>query len=127
MEKIWCRGIIKYLHKKGLGPKDIHVYMVLILGDDACAIYSEQKWVTKFKWCRQWCRQSPEDDPRRGRPTTAIMQENIEEVHQLMMDDRRVTISQIASSVGISHVKVWYILHNELGMQVVSSSGCYKF
>ena len=49
-------------------------------------------------------------------PRTAIMQENNEEVHQLMMDDRSVTISQIASSVGISHVKVWSILLNELGM-----------
>ena len=52
MEKIWYRGIIKYLPKKGLGPKDIHVDMVLILGDDAYAIYSEQKWVAEFKWRR---------------------------------------------------------------------------
>ena len=50
------------------------------------------------------------------------MQENSEEVHQFMMDDRQVTISQTPSSVGISHVKVWYILHNELGMQMVSLS-----
>ena len=52
MEKIWYRGKIKYLHKKGLGPKDIYVDMVLILDDDAYAIYSEQKWVTVFKRCR---------------------------------------------------------------------------
>ena len=48
MEKIWYRGIIKYLPKKGLGPKDIHVDMVLIPGDDAYVIYSEQKWVAEF-------------------------------------------------------------------------------
>ena len=35
MEQIWYRGNIKYLHKKGLGSKDIHVDMVLILGYDA--------------------------------------------------------------------------------------------
>ena len=52
LEKIWCRGIRKYLHKKGLGLKDIHVDMVLILGDDAYAVYSEQKWVAEFKLCR---------------------------------------------------------------------------
>ena len=52
IEKIWCHIIIKYLYKEGLGPKDIHVDMVLILGDDAYAIYSEQKWVTEFKWLR---------------------------------------------------------------------------
>ena len=52
MEKIWCHVIIKYLYEEGLGPKDIHVDMVLILGDDAYAIYSEQKWVAEFKWRR---------------------------------------------------------------------------
>ena len=53
MEKIWYHGNIKYLHKKGLGAKDIHVDMVLILGDDAYAIiYSKQKWVAKLKWRR---------------------------------------------------------------------------
>ena len=35
MNKIWHYGIIKYLHKKGLAPKDIHADMVAILGDDA--------------------------------------------------------------------------------------------
>ena len=52
MEKIWYCGNIKYLHKKGLGSKDIHVDMVLILGDDAYAVCNEQKWVAEFKWCR---------------------------------------------------------------------------
>ena len=52
IEKIWYRDVIKYLPKKGLGPKDIHVDMVLILGDDAYAIYSEQKLVAEFKWRR---------------------------------------------------------------------------
>ena len=28
MDKIWHRGVIKYLHKKGLAPKDIHADMV---------------------------------------------------------------------------------------------------
>ena len=54
MEKIWYRGNIKYLHKKGLGSKDIHVDMVLILGDDAYAVSNEQKWVAEFKWCIQY-------------------------------------------------------------------------
>ena len=52
------------------------------------------------------------------------MQENIEQMHQLMMDDRPVTISQIVSSVGITHVKVWSILLNELGMLMVRSHTC---
>ena len=117
MEKIWHRDVIKYLHKKGLGAKDLHADMVATLGDDAPAISIVQKWVAEFKGGRQ----SLEDDPRPGRPTTATTQENIDQVHRLVMDDRRLTISQIASGVGISRERVEHILHNELGMSKVSA------
>ena len=43
---------INYLYKKGLGPKDIVVDMVLILGDDAYAICNEHMWVAEFRWSR---------------------------------------------------------------------------
>ena len=43
MDKIWHCGIIKYLQKKGLAPKDIHADMAATLGDNAPALSTVKK------------------------------------------------------------------------------------
>ena len=117
MDKIWHRGVIKYLQKKGLPPKDIHSDMVATLGDEAPALSTVQKWAAEFRRGRE----SLEDDPRSGRPTTATTEENIERVHKMVMGDRRLTVTQISSAIGISRERVEFILHSELGMSKVSA------
>lgn len=117
MDKIWHRGVIKYLQKKGLTPKDIHADMVATLGDDAPALSTVKKWAAEFKRGRE----SLEDDPRSGRPASASTQENIDRVHHMVMDDRRLTVNQIADAVAISRERVENILHKELGMSKVSA------
>ena len=79
MNKIWHHGIIKYLHKKRLAPKDIHADMVATLGDDALTLLTVKKWGAKFKRCRK----SLENYPRSGRPASATTQENIDRVHHI--------------------------------------------
>ena len=116
MDKIWHRGIIKYLQKKGLAPNDIHADMIATLGDDAPALSTMKKWAAEFKRGRE----SLEDDPRSGRPASATTQENIDCVHHMVMDDRRLTINQIAD-VAICRERVKNILHKELGMSKVSA------
>ncbi|KYN18415.1 hypothetical protein ALC57_09290, partial [Trachymyrmex cornetzi] len=37
------------------------------------------------------------DDESSGRPTTATTIDNIEEIHQMIMDNRRIKIREIAS------------------------------
>ena len=44
MDKIWHRGVIRYLQKKGLTTKEIHIDMVSTLGDDAPALSTVKKW-----------------------------------------------------------------------------------
>ena len=107
MNNIWHRGVIKYLQKKGLIPKDIHTDMVDTLGDDAPALSTVKKWAAEFKRGRE----SLEDDPRSGRPATATTQENIDRVHHMVMDDRRLSVNQIANTVVISRERVGNILH----------------
>ena len=118
MDRIWHRGVIRYLQKKGLAPpKDIHADMVATLGDDAPALSTVQKWAAEFKRGSE----SLEDDPRSGRPAKATTQENINRVHHMVMDDWRLTVNQIANAEGISQERVINILHNELGMSKVSA------
>ena len=50
MDKICDCGIIKYLQKKGLVPKDIHVNMVAtIIPYDVPALSTVKKWAAEFK------------------------------------------------------------------------------
>ena len=63
-------------------------------------------------------KESLEDVDKCGRPSTATTDENIAHVHRVVMDDRCLTVNQIANTVDISREK---ILHNELGMSKVSS------
>jgi transposase len=62
-------------------------------------------------------RTSLEDDPREGRPKSATAPEIIEQVHDMVLDDRRIKVPEIAESIGISKERVGYILHEELYMK----------
>ena len=91
--------------------------MVSSLGDDASALSTVKKWATKFKRGRE----SLEDDPRSGRPSTATTQENIDRIHQMLINDRRLSISHLVNVISISHERVKNILHIEFGMSKVSA------
>ena len=84
MDKIWHRGVIRYLEKKGLTTKEIHSDIVSTLGDDAPVLSTAKKWAAEFKRGRE----SFEDDPRSGRLSTATTQENIDRIHLMVMNER---------------------------------------
>ena len=117
MDKIWHGGVIRYLQKKGLTTKEIHADMVSTLGDDAPALSTVKKWATELKRGRE----SLEDDPRSGCLSTVTTEENIDRIHQMVMNDRRLTISHLAYVISISRKQVENIFHNELGMSKVSA------
>ena len=103
--------------EKGLVPKDIHADMVATLGDDDPALSTVKNWAAKFRRGREGL----EDDPSSGRPASVTTQENIDPVHHMVMDDRRLTVNQIADAVAISRERVENILHQELGISKVST------
>ena len=72
-----------------------------------------KKWAALFKSGRT----SLEDDAREGRPKIATTPEIIHQVHDIVLDDRRVKVKEIADVLGISKERVGYILHKELNMR----------
>ena len=74
--------------------------------DDAPGLLTMQKRVAEFKRGQK----SLEDDPRSGRPATAITPQDIDSVHQIVMGDRRLTIKYMAEEVGTSCERVENIL-----------------
>ena len=97
MDKICHRGVIKFLHKKGLAAKDTHADMVAILGDTASLHAAVKRWAAHF----QMGKESFEADDRCGRPTTATTEENFAHLHRVVMGDRHLTVNQIANTVDI--------------------------
>ena len=70
-------------------------------------------WAAEFKRGRTGL----EGDPREGRPKSATTPEIIEQVHDMVLDDRRMKVREIAETIGISKEGVGYILHEELDMK----------
>ena len=65
-------------------------------------------WAAEFK---RGC-ESLGDDERSGRPKTATADENIVKIHQMVPDDRRIKVREIAEVMNMSkervcHINIW--------------------
>jgi len=113
MDTIQYRAVIKLLVKEGLTANEIHSKFVKVYVDCSALFSTIKKWTAKFK---RGCT-SLEDDPREGHPKSATKSEIIEQVHDMVLDDRRMKVREIAETIGISKEHVGYILHEELDMK----------
>ena len=87
------------------------------LADDCPCKTTIVKWCFEFKSGRT----SVQDEARGSPPKSATTQEKIEAVRKIVENDRRVTIRNIAETVGISSGVVHQILHRELHMHKLSA------
>jgi DNA-binding Xre family transcriptional regulator len=114
MDKIEYRAVIKFFVKEGLMPNEIHSKFIKVYGDSSPSFSTIKKRAAQFKCDRT----SLEDDPREGRPKSELTPEISEQVHDMVLDDRRMKVPEIAESIGISsNERVGYILHEELDMK----------
>lgn len=113
MERNEYRAVIKFFVLEGLSATEIHTKMVQVLKDSAPSFPTVHRWTLEFKHGRT----SIEDDPRSGRPKSATTSEIIQQIHDMVLDDRRVKVREIGDAVGISIERVGHILHEELKMK----------
>jgi len=64
---------------------------------------------------------SVDDDERSGRPSTSTTPENIAEVREAILANRRQTIHDVCEIVRLSHVTVQLILADTLNMRRISA------
>jgi transposase len=95
---------------KGLTPNEIHSKYIKVHGDSSPLFSTIKKWTAEFKHGRT----SLEGDPREGRPKSAPPPEITEQLHDMVLDDQRMKVCEIAETIGISKECVGYILHEEL-------------
>jgi hypothetical protein len=74
-------------------------------------------WYKRF----QGGREDVEDDECSGRPSKSIIHENVNEVEKMVMNDRRITIREVADEVGKSIGSCHNIFSNVLGMKRVAA------
>jgi len=102
---------------QGKASKEIHAILRETLGKHAPSYATVKNWVTQFKsgdfsTCVA---------PRPGRIKTVTTPEIIDQIHELILEDRRTSAKSIAEQLGISCERVGSIIHEDLDMRKLSA------
>jgi len=100
-----------------MAPKEIHAILTETLGGHAPLYATVRNWVTQFKRGDF----STCDAPRPGRHKTVTTPEIIDQIHELILDDRRISVKSTAEQLGISREWVGIITHADLDMRKLSA------
>ncbi|KAK7601555.1 hypothetical protein V9T40_008996 [Parthenolecanium corni] len=112
------RIIIKFLVNENVSANEIYARLMVQFPDDLLLKRSQfYKWVKAFKEGRE----RVENRPHNRRPRTSVKQDNIDRVEQLILEDRRTTIKEMAEEVGISVGSIETIIHKHLRYRKVSA------
>ena len=117
-QKFQHRSIIKFLVLEGQSPSNIDECMTAVYGDSGSSRTMFFEWAHPFKNGQL----KIEDRPRSGRPISATNEKNIKAVEKLVVEDRQITIQEIAQILGISSSTVHGIFYDHLHMSKVYST-----
>ena len=102
---------------QGKTPKEIHAIRTETLGEYASSYATFKKCDDQFKRGNF----STCDAPCPGRPKTLTTPEIIDQIHELMLEHRRISANSIAEQLGTSGERVGFIIHEELDMRKLSA------
>ena len=94
------RGMILFLWSEGVTGAEIHRRLSAQYGDIAIPRRSVYEWIKKF----QHGRTSVKDKERAGRPSTSITDSNVEDARAMILENRRVTIDELANHFDLAMV-----------------------
>jgi transposase len=97
--KLELRACIEFCVKLGKSATEILEMLREDFGEYSLSLAAVFEWHSRFKAGQM----SVEDDERSGRPSTSKTTENVEKIRELIHEDRRRTISELADTVGISY------------------------
>jgi histone-lysine N-methyltransferase SETMAR len=102
---------------QGKAPKEIHAILTQALDKHAPLYATVKNWVALFtRGSFSTC-----DAPRLGRHRTVTTPEIISQIQVLIFKDHRISVKQIADQLGISLLRVGYIIHENLVMRKLSA------
>ncbi|KAJ8952883.1 hypothetical protein NQ318_006499 [Aromia moschata] len=106
---------LKFLVKVGKTFTEACAMLKEVHGNGCLSRTQVFEWFKRFKEGRE----TTEDDPRRGRPSTSKTDENIENVGKLIREDRCPSIRGLAEITGIDKECVRLIWHESFNMRRV--------
>ena len=121
-ERLEQRYCIKLCQKLGNSQVETTEKIQQVISDDAMGITQMKEWYNRFKDGRT----SVKSDARSGRPSTSLNEELVDQRRTLVMQDRRVTVRELAEEVGISTGSVHSISTDDLAMWTVSAKSVPK-
>jgi len=71
-------------------PKDIHAILIETLGEHSLSYATVKKWMAQFKRGNF----STCDAPRPGRSKTVTTPEIIDQIHEIILEDRHISLDQ---------------------------------
>ena len=92
---------------QGKAPKEVHAILKETLGEHAPSYATVKNWVAQFKRGDF----STCDKLRPGRPKTVTTPEFTDQIHELILEDRRISAKSIAEHLSISRERVGSIIH----------------
>ena len=104
------RVIIKFYVKLGKSVSEIKTDLEKVYRDSALKKSGICKWIRRFREGRD----TVNDDPKSGRPSTSVTDKIIADVQQHVKQDRRVTVREIAETFSISYGNAQEILTDKL-------------
>lgn len=117
MEKNQIRGYIKMRFLLGIDAQTICNEIQKASPESAVHIRTVFRWIQYFKSGGE----STQDDPRSGRPNTAVTQSNINDVKLFIEEDPYCTYYQIEEAFSLSHGSIHTIIHEHLKLRKITS------
>uniref|UniRef100_A0A1B0G5T2 Uncharacterized protein n=1 Tax=Glossina morsitans morsitans TaxID=37546 RepID=A0A1B0G5T2_GLOMM len=117
MEKSEFRVLIKHCFLMGKNTVQAKQWLDKCYLDSAPSRQMVEKWFADFKRGRT----NTDDAERCGRPNSAVVPEKIKKVHEIVLEDRKVKLREIADTLRISEGSVFTILHEHLAMRKLCS------
>jgi len=103
------RAVTEFLSAETVTPAEIHRRLQAVYGENTLNISTVNRWAIKFLGCEPG-RANIVDQPRSGRPVSVTDDKHQKQVDELIKHDRRITQKQIAGRLGMSKIRVDYII-----------------
>ncbi|GFS05694.1 histone-lysine N-methyltransferase SETMAR [Elysia marginata] len=111
------RAVIRFLNAKSLNPTEIHKELQSVYGEHVISRTQVYHWSNLLEAGHS----DLTDREGRGRLITATSEDNVKRVDELIRQDRRLKLHEIARGLEISETSAHRIVFDELGYRKVSA------